>query len=264
MALTDFRSVLQTLARVEPDEIYNLAGQSSVDLSFQQPLETFESVTVGVLNLLEAVRFMKLPTRIYNAGSSECFGDTSEDGANEQTAFAPRSPYATAKAAAYWAVTNYRDAYKMFACTGILFNHELPLRPKRFVTRKVVSGACDIARTGKGRLQLGNLSISRDWGWAPEYVEAMWRMLQLDMPRDLVIATGESHTLNAFCDAVFEELGLDGNDHVDSDPALLRPSEIMYGRGDASLASQVIGWKAQYRMRDVVRAMIKAEIENRE
>jgi GDPmannose 4,6-dehydratase len=167
MTLTDFRSVFQVLKKAQPDEIYNLAGQSSVGLSFEQPVETLESNALGVLNLLEAIRFMGEPVRLYNACSGECFGDT-DGAADEITPFHPRSPYAVAKAAAFWEVANYREAYRLFACSGLLFNHESPLRPERFVTRKVVAGACRIAEGSQERVRLGNLNVHRDWGWAPE------------------------------------------------------------------------------------------------
>ncbi len=261
MVLTDFRSTLQTLAKVEPDEIYNLAGQSSVGLSFQQPVETLESIATGTLNLLEAVRFLGRLMRIYNAGSSECFGDTGGARANETTAFHPRSPYAVAKATAYWEVVNYREAYGLFACSGILFNHESPLRPERFVTRKIVSAACRIARGSAERLRLGNLAVYRDWGWAPEYVEAMWRMLQQERAEDFVIATGESHSLEAFVVRAFAENGLAWREHVDRDPALLRPSDIAYNAGDASKARAVLGWEAKLRMSEVASLMVAAERE---
>lgn len=259
MALTDFRSVLQTLSRTGADEIYNLAGQTSVLLSFQQPVETFESIAVGTTNLLESIRFIGGPVRLYNAGSSESFGNTNGAAASEATPFRPRSPYATAKAAAYWAVANYREAYGVLACTGLLFNHESPLRSPRFVTRKVVLAAREIAKRGAGGLRLGNLSIHRDWGWAPEYVEAMWRMLQRDEPEDFVIATGESHSLAEFCRAVFAEFGLAFDDHVEFDETLLRPSDIAFGLGDATLARERLGWVARHKMRDVVREMVAAE-----
>jgi GDPmannose 4,6-dehydratase len=259
MALNDFSSVLQTLSRVQPDEIYNLAGQSSVGLSFEQPVETLESLAVGTLNLLEAVRFLQLPTKLYSAGSSECFGNTGGKEADETTAFYPRSPYAVAKATAHWEVANYREAYNLFACTGILFNHESPLRPERFVTRKIITSACRIAGGGKEKLQLGNISIARDWGWAPEYVEAMWKMLQQEQPQDFVIATGETNTLQDFVVEVFKQLGLDWQEHVSTDPSLLRPSEIMVSRGNPQKAEKELGWKATYRMRDVVRMMLEAE-----
>mgnify|MGYP000905365138 FL=1 len=259
MALNDFRSVLQTLSKAQPDEIYNLAGQSSVGLSFEQPVETLESLAVGTLNLLEAMRFLQLPSKLYSAGSSECFGNTGGKEADEATAFYPRSPYAVAKATAHWEVANYREAYSLFACTGILFNHESPLRPERFVTRKIIATACRIAGGSKEKLQLGNISIARDWGWAPEYVEAMWRMLQQTQPKDYVIATGETNTLEDFVVEVFTQLGLDWQGYVSTDPSLLRPSEIMISRGKPLKAEKELGWKAQYRMRDVVRMMLEAE-----
>ncbi|HEY3353245.1 MAG TPA: GDP-mannose 4,6-dehydratase [Polyangia bacterium] len=262
MALSDFRSVIQTLARVEPDEIYNLAGQSSVGLSFEQPVETLESISVGTLNLLEALRFTKLPARLYHAGSSECFGDTRGAAANESNLFHPRSPYAVAKAAAHWEVTNYREAYDLWACTGILFNHESPLRPERFVTRKIVKAACRISRGSREQLHLGNIQIARDWGWAPEYVEAMWRMLQQPAPEDFVIATGETNTLEAFVAEAFRCVGLEWRAHVELDAGLLRPSDIMVSRADPRHAAEQLGWKPTHRMADVVREMVAAELRS--
>jgi GDPmannose 4,6-dehydratase len=259
MTLTDFRSVLQALTEVRPDEVYNLAGQSSVGLSFQQPVETLESITVGALNLLEAIRFLARPVRLYNACSSECFGDTGDSPADESTPFRPRSPYAAAKAAAYWEVANYREAYGLFACSGILFNHESPLRPRRFVTRKIVAGACAIAAGDPSVLELGNLDVQRDWGWAPEYVDAMWRMLQQDAPDDYVVATGETHSLRAFVAEAFACVGLDWHDHVRQDPALFRRTDIAVSRADPSKARARLGWSATVRMPDVVRRMVEAE-----
>lgn len=264
MILTDFRSVLQTLSRIKPDEVYNLAGQSSVGLSFQQPVETLESISLGTLNLLEVIRFLQLPIRLYNAGSSECFGDTGDKAASETTPFQPRSPYAVAKSAAHWQVAMYRDAYKLFACTGILFNHESPLRPKRFVTRKIISAACDIAGGSGQKLFLGNLQIQRDWGWAPEYVVAMWQMLQEQEPEDYVIATGVANSLEQFCATTFEQLGLNWHDHVVIDDKFFRPSEIMVGRGDAGKAKTRLAWSAKNGMREVVQKMIAAEIASRQ
>jgi len=259
MALNDFRSVLQTLSRIEPDEVYNLAGQSSVGLSFEQPVETLESISIGTLNLLEVIRFLQRPIRLYSAGSSECFGDTGGAPADETTPFHPRSPYAVAKSAAHWEVANYREAYNLFACTGILFNHESPLRPERFVTRKIISAACRIAAGSGEKLQLGNISIARDWGLASEYVAAMWSMLQQDAPCDYVIATGETNTLEDFVAETFTQLGLEWREHVTTDPSLLRPSEIMISRGNPGKAYRELGWCAKNRMRDVVRIMIDAE-----
>jgi GDPmannose 4,6-dehydratase len=263
MATTDFRSVLQVVSRTKPVEIYNLAGQSSVGLSFDQPVETLESHIQGTLNLLESIRFLNTGIRFYNAGSGECYGDTGGAAATETTAFKPRSPYAVAKAATYWLVSNYRDAYRLHAATGILFNHESPLRPVRFATRKIVVTACRIARGSKERLSLGATHIRRDWGWAPEYVEPMWKMLQLDTPEDFVIATGESHSLEEFTATAFAQVGLDWRDHTDTSSAqLLRPSDIAEGRGDASKAKGILGWSPVYRMKDVVGLMVEAELQN--
>lgn len=260
MATHDFRSVLQVLKKVESDEIYNLSGQSSVGLSFDQPVETLDSMISGTLNLLEVIRFLGRPVRLYNAGSGECFGNTGASGATEDTPFRPRSPYAVAKAAAFWLVANYREAYGLHASTGILFNHESPLRPARFVTRKVISTACRISLGSKEQLMLGNLHIMRDWGWAPEYVDMMWRMLQRDKGDDFVIATGESHSLEDFVREAFSQLGLNWSDHTAISNALMRPTDIAEGRGDASKAQRTLGWAAQSRMKDVVSMMIKAEL----
>jgi len=259
MAPNDFRSVISTLRNLEPDEIYNLAGQSSVGLSFHKPVETFESIVLGCMNLLEGIRFIGLPVRFYNACSGECFGNTGEQFANENTPFRPRSPYAVAKAAAFWQVANYREAYNLHACSGILFNHESPLRPKRFVTRKIVQAASRIAAGSKEKLSLGNLSIRRDWGWAPEYVEAMWLMMQKDDADDLVVATGQTCSLEEFVSTAFEEVGLLWKDHVEIDESLFRPLDIVNVQTDPSKALKSLGWEAKFRMRDVVRMMIEAE-----
>jgi GDPmannose 4,6-dehydratase len=259
MALSDFRSVLQVLARYEPDEIYNLAGQSSVGLSFEQPVETLESISVGTLNLLEAIRFLGRGIRLYNAGSSECFGDTGDTPANERTAFRPRSPYAVAKAAAFWQVANYREAYGLYAASGILFNHESRLRPERFVTQKIAQAARRIAAGSDERLKLGRLDIKRDWGLAQEYVEAMWKMLQLPQPDDFVIATGESHSLQDFVAAAFGAAELDWRDYVDMDAALMRPTDISVSRADATRAEEYLAWKAKSCMPRVARMMVLSE-----
>jgi GDPmannose 4,6-dehydratase len=259
MAVRDFRSVLQALRKTDPDEVYNLAGQSSVGLSFQQPVETLESISLGTLNLLEAIRFIDKPIRFYNAASSESFGDTGGAAANESTPFRPRSPYAVAKAAAFWEVANYREAYGLYACSGILYNHESPLRPHRFVTRKIVASAVALSRGSGDKLRLGNLDIERDWGWAPEYVDAMWRMLQQQSADDYVIATGEVNPLSRFVEIAFEEVGLDWKEHVVQDPAFLRPTDLSRGFGDPSRAAEKLDWRAQFRMADVVRKMVDAE-----
>ncbi|HWB59866.1 MAG TPA: GDP-mannose 4,6-dehydratase [Chthoniobacteraceae bacterium] len=261
MALNDFRSVVQVITKFAPDEIYNLAGQTSVGLSFEQPIEAFESIASGTLNLLEALRFTGGKSRLYNAGSSESFGDTGGAPASEESPFRPRSPYAVAKAASFWAVSNYREAYSMYACSGILLNHESPLRPERFVTQKIVVAAGRIARGEKKKLKLGNTAIIRDWGWAPEYVEAMHLMLQQAGPDDFLIATGESHKLEDFVDAVFATYGLDWREHVETDPAFFRPTDIAISRGDPSKAKARLGWEARSKMRDVARMMVEANRE---
>jgi GDPmannose 4,6-dehydratase len=258
-SLNDFRSVVQVLKKVRPDEVYNLAGQSSVGLSFDQPVESFESISIGTLNLLEAIRFLEAPIKIYNAGSSECFGNTDGHPADEQTPFRPRSPYAVAKAAAFWQMANYREAYGLFACSGLLFNHESPLRPRRFVTRKIVHAACRIAEGRHETLELGNIAVERDWGWASEYVEAMWRMLQEDTPDDYVIATGETNRLEDFVESVFTVLGLNWRDHVKTSHALFRPTDILTVRANPAKAAEKLGWRARYHMRDVARMMVEAE-----
>lgn len=263
VSLIDFRSVLQALMKIQPDEVYNLAGQSSVGLSFQKPVETLESIAQATLNLLEAIRFTGRPVRLYNASSSECFGD-SDLPADESTPFRPRSPYAVAKAAAFWEVANYREAYGLYACSGILFNHESPLRPERFVTRKIVNAACCIAAGKQEHLQLGNVTIQRDWGWAPEYVEAMWLMLQQEKAEDYVIATGESHSLEEFVEGAFSCLGLDWKKYVVLDPELLRPADISVGRANPTKAREHLGWQARSKMRDVVRMMIEAEEDKKD
>ncbi len=255
---TDFRSVFQVLLKVKPDEIYNLSGQSSVGLSFQQPVETLESIALGTLNILEAIRMSGMPIRFYNAASSECFGATGTSGADEQTPFRPRSPYAVAKASAFWEVANYREAYKLFACSGILFNHESPLRPERFVTQKIVHAACRISSGQQNLLYLGDLSIQRDWGWAPEYVEAMWLMLQQSAPDDYLVATGVTHSLEEFAASAFELVGLDWRNHVRVDQSLFRPTDIAVSRANPNKAKDRLGWAAKYKMNDVVKSMVEA------
>jgi GDPmannose 4,6-dehydratase len=261
MAANDFRSVLHAISQSEPDEIYNLSGQSSVGLSFEQPAETLESIATGTLNLLEVIRFLGTPVRFYNAGSSECFGDIGVGAADENAHFHPRSPYAVAKSTAHWLVDNYRSAYGLYACTGILFNHESPLRPTRFVTRKIVRAAVRISRGADEKLTLGDMAIQRDWGWSPEYVDAMWRMLQIDHPEDFVIATGEPNSLEEFVASVFSQLDLDWRQHVVQDPGLFRPSEIRYNCGNAEKARGILGWSAQKKMRDVIREMVQHELQ---
>jgi GDPmannose 4,6-dehydratase len=259
LVLSDFRSVFSVLEQVRPQEIYNLAGQTSVGLSFALPVETFESISVGTLNVLECMRLLKLDLKFYNAGSSEVFGNT-PDGASEDTPFQPRSPYATAKAAAHYSVANYREAYGLFCCTGILFNHESPLRSLRFVTRKIVATAARISQGSGEKLELGRLDIKRDWGWAPEYVEAMWRMLQQDRPDDYVIATGVSTSLQDYVSQVFALLGLNWREHVAQNPGLKRPADIDISFGHADKAERVLDWKPKVQLPELIARMVEAEL----
>lgn len=261
-SLIDFRSVLQVVSDTSPHEIYNLAGQSSVGLSFGQPVETLDSTIFGPLNIMECLRLLKSEARLYNACSSECFGDTATP-ADEQTPFHPRSPYGVGKAAAFWTVANYREAYGQFSCSGILFNHESPLRPRRFVTQKIVAGAADIAGGSRETLKLGNLSVARDFGWAPEYVEAMAAMLRADEPTDYVIATGKTHTLEDFVAATFAWFGLDWRQHVEMDPTLLRPTDIARSAGNPTKARERLGWVAKHDMTSVVAQLAEAELRRR-
>jgi GDPmannose 4,6-dehydratase len=261
MALTDFRSVLQVISKVQPDEIYNLAGQSSVGLSFDQPVESFESITLGTINLLESIRFINPKIRFYNAASSECFGDTGGNFADENTAFRPTSPYAIAKAAATWQVALYRKAYGLYAATGILFNHESPLRPERFVTKKIVATVCRIASGSDEKLALGNIDIRRDWGWAPEYVDAMWRMLTIDEPEDFIIATGVTQSLRDFLKTAFETVDLDWQQHTISNRSLMRPSDPLEIKGQPTKASKYLSWDPKIKGSELVVMLVESQIK---
>lgn len=254
MDITDFRSVMRVVNEVKPNEIYNLAGQTSVGLSFEQPVEAMESIGNGTLNLLEVIRFIDPSIRFYNASSSECFGETLE-AANEDTPFKPCSPYGVAKATSHFLVQNYRQAYKLYASSGILFNHESPLRPERFVTQKIVLGAAKISRDKKIRLQLGSLSIARDWGWAPDYVDAMWRILQQDNPDDFVVATGQTISLAQFAEKAFSFFNLDWNSHVDVNQAFTRPSDIKMSRANPAKAKALLNWTPSKDIDGVIEAM---------
>lgn len=258
MAINDFRSVLHVLGKHAPDEIYNLAGQTSVELSFEQPVESIESIASGTLSLLEAIRFTNRSIRLYNAGSSECFGDTGDEPADENTPFKPRSPYAVAKASAHWLVRNYREAYGLKACTGILFNHESPMRPERFVTQKIVRAAARIAQGSNETLSLGNINIVRDWGWAPDYVEAMWRMLQLEQSDDFVIATGKSVSLEYFINQAFGHFGLQWQKHTNTHPNRHRPSDIPISRANPANANVRLGWHHSVNVDGVIKNMCNA------
>jgi GDPmannose 4,6-dehydratase len=258
--LRDSAQAFRLIQRLRPGEVYNLAAQSSVGLSFEQPVETIESIIPAAVNLLEAIRLTGTDTRVYNAGSTECFGDTCGQAVDETSSFRPTSPYAVAKAASYWIVANYRQAYKLFACTGILSNHDSPLRPARFVTRKIVRAAAEISRGLLRRLSLGNLHVERDWGWAPDYVQAMWLMLQRAEPEDFVVATGQSYPLSEFVETAFRCVGLDWRDYVDVDQQLLRPSDIEQSRFSPARAHDVLNWRPSRTMPEIVRAMVEAEL----
>lgn len=255
--MTDPASVRACLEAAEPDEIYNLAGQTSVSMSFEMPVETIESIAHSTLNLLEAMRGTK--ARLFHAGSAECFGNAGKVRLNEESAFRPKSPYGAAKAAAHWQVVSYRDCFGMYACNGILFNHESPLRPQKFVTQKVIAAVGAIARGSREKLRLGAIDVWRDWGWAPEYVEAMWRMLQQESPDDFLIATGESHSLREFVESAFASIGKHSAEFMEQDSHLLRPSEIQYSYADVLKIERKLGWKATKKMADVVRLMLEAD-----
>lgn len=261
LAPNDFRSVLKAFSSVEPAEVYNLAGQTSVGLSFEQPVECMESIAGGTLNFLEVLRYLNAPTRLFSAGSSECFGDTNEQPANETTAFHPRSPYAVAKSAAFWQVANYREAYGIFCCTGILANHESPLRPKRFVTQKIIEGVRRIKKGVAHELRLGNLDIWRDWGWAPEYVVAMHKMLQAPTAKDYLVATGQTTSLRDFVRLAFEAAGLQSEAHLISDATYLRPSDLRYSSMDPTLICDELGWKAQVAPSEIVQRMYEESLK---
>lgn len=259
--ITDPTSVLSMIETVQPDEIYNLAAQSHVKVSFEVPHYTGNVDALGTLNFLEAIRQKKLPARFYQASTSELYGKVQEIPQKETTPFYPRSPYGVAKLYGYWIVKNYREAYGMYACNGILFNHESPRRGESFVTRKITLAAARIKLGLQDKLVLGNLEAKRDWGYAPEYVEAMWRMLQRDQPEDFVIATGETHSVQEFVEAAFGRLGLDWRRHVVTDPSYLRPTEVDLLVGDPSRAKQLLGWEARTHFEDLVRIMVDADME---
>lgn len=257
LAPNDFRSVLKVVSAVCPDEIYNLSGQTSVGLSFEQPVECMESIAGGTLNLLEVIRYLGAPVRLFNAGSSESYGDTGAIPANESTPFRPRSPYGVAKATAFWQVANYREAYGLKACTGIMANHESPLRPGRFVTQKIVKGVQSIAEGRMHALQLGNIDIWRDWGWAADYVEAMHLMLQVSRFQDYVIASGQTHCLRDFVDAAFALASMKSEPMLVASRELRRPSDLRYSALDPSRIAEDLGWKARVGFMEIVERMYR-------
>jgi GDPmannose 4,6-dehydratase len=260
LAPNDFRSVLKALSSEQPDEIYNLAGQTSVGLSFDQPVECLESIASATLNFLEVLRYLKTPSKLFSAGSTECFGDTGTKSANEATAFQPRSPYGVAKSTAFWQLANYRQAYGLFCCTGILANHESPLRASRFVTQKIIQGVKDI-RAGKLReLRLGNLDIWRDWGWAPEYVRAMHLILQAESANDYLIASGNTTSLRNFVELAFRCAGLNHEEFLVSDTSFLRPNDLNYSSMDPSRIATDLGWRAMTSPEEIVQGMFEERL----
>lgn len=258
--LADATSLAKLLYALKPDEIYNLGAQSHVHVSFELPEYTGDTTGLGAIRILEAVRETGIKTRVYQAGSSEMFG-SSPPPQGESTVFHPRSPYACAKVFAHYATMNYRESYGIYAVNGILFNHESPRRGENFVTRKITRAVARIKRGLEEKVYLGNLDARRDWGYAPEYVEVMWMMLQQDAPDDFVIATGEAHSVREFAAAAFAHAGLDWEKHVEVDPIYFRPAEVEHLFGDASKAEKALGWKATTRFADLVRIMVDADIQ---
>jgi len=259
--LLDQLSLIDLLRAVRPDEVYNLAAQSFVPTSWVQPVLTAEFDAVGVTRLLEALRLVAPEARLYQASSSEMFGQVRETPQRETTPFYPRSPYGVAKVYGHFITVNYRESYNLFACSGILFNHESPRRGREFVTRKVTDGVARIKLGLARELRLGNLAARRDWGFAGDYVEAMWRMLQQPTPDDYVVATGESHTVRELVEIAFACVGLDGSEYVREDPALLRPAEVEHLVGDASKARRALGWTPTVSFPELVEMMVRADLE---
>jgi GDPmannose 4,6-dehydratase len=258
--LVDQNSLVRTLESVGPDEIYNLAAQSHVKVSFEMPEYTGNVTALGVLRVLDAVRELELPARVYQAGSSEMFGLVAETPQRETTPFHPRSPYGAAKVFGHWIAVNYREGYGMHVSNGILFNHESPRRGENFVTRKITMGVAAIKRGQSHELRLGNLDAKRDWGFAGDYVEAMWRMLQQDQADDYVIATGSTHSVREFCEEAFGHAGLDWRKHVVVDPKYFRPAEVDLLLGDPTRARSALGWTPKVDFQSLVRLMVEADL----
>jgi GDPmannose 4,6-dehydratase len=260
--LADASNLNHLLKKIQPTEIYNLGAQSHVRVSFDIPEYTANITGLGALRLLDAIRENKISTKFYQAGSSEMFGDVLETPQKETTPFNPASPYGVAKVFAHQICKNYRTAYNMFICNGILFNHESPRRGKTFVTRKITRGIASIVAGKSDKIFLGNLDAKRDWGYAPEYVEAMWLMLQQDEPDDYVIATGETHTIREFLDEAFKLVGIDDwSKYVGVDPVYYRPQEVNLLLGDASKAKQQLGWEPKVKFKDLVKIMMEADLK---
>jgi GDPmannose 4,6-dehydratase len=258
--LADSGSLINKIRELEPDEIYHLGAQSHVKVSFEVPEYTSDATAMGTVRILEAIRASGVQTRFYQAGSSEMFG-TAPAPQNEETLFHPRSPYGVSKVFGHLMTVNYREAHGLFATNGILFNHESPRRGETFVTRKITRAVARIKAGIQDKLYLGNMDARRDWGYAPEYVEAMWLMLQQDAPNDFVIATGRSHTVKEFCELAFGEAGLDWERHVAIDPRYYRPSEVDVLRGDASKAGSILGWEPKTDLAALVRIMVEADMK---
>jgi len=258
--LTDASSLNRIIQEIKPDEIYNLGAQSHVRISFDIPDYTAQTVALGTLRLLEAIRETGVQTRFYQASSSELFG-SSPPPQNEKTPFQPRSPYAVAKLFSFWMTVNYREAHGLYACNGILFNHESERRGERFVTRKISRAVGRIKHGLQDKLYLGNLESKRDWGYAPDYVEAMWLMLQQDQAEDLAIATGESHSVREFCEAAFAQAGLDWKEYVEIDQRYFRPTEVDALEGDATMARTKLGWKPKVTFDGLVKRMVESDME---
>jgi len=257
--LSDSVSLMKLLGDLKPDEIYHLGAQSHVRVSFDIPEYTADITAVGTIRILEAIREAGVRTRFYQASSSEMYGKAAEIPQRETTPFHPRSPYGVSKVFSYWATVNYRESYNLFACNGILFNHESPRRGETFVTRKISRAVAYIKAGLQDKLYLGNLDAKRDWGYAPEYVEAMWRMLQHDQPDDFVIATGETHSVREFCQFAFDHVGLDWQKYVEIDKRYLRPAEVDILVGDASKAKRILGWSPRTKFKNLVRLMVEAD-----
>jgi GDPmannose 4,6-dehydratase len=258
--LVDQNSLMRTLESVGPDEVYNLAAQSHVKVSFEMPEYTTDVTALGVLRLLDAVRELGLPARVYQAGSSEMFGLVQETPQTEKTPFHPRSPYGVAKVFGHWMAVNYREGYGLHVSNGILFNHESPRRGENFVTRKITMGIAAIKKGKLRELRLGNLDAKRDWGYARDYVEAMWLMLQRDRPDDYVVATGETHSVREFLEEAFSYAGLDWRDHVVVDPKYFRPAEVDVLLGDPTKARSALGWTPRVTFKELVRLMVDADL----
>ena len=258
--LLDQLSMVEALRSFEPEEVYNLAAQSFVQTSFSQPVLTGETTALGVTRLLDAVRLVDTSIRYYQASSSEMFGKAAEVPQTEATPFHPRSPYGVAKVYGHWITVNYRESYGLHASSGMLFNHESPRRGLEFVTRKISHGAAQIALGQESELRLGNLDAKRDWGFAGDYVEAMWRMLQQDEPGDFVVCTGETHSVREFCQTAFGHLGLDWEAHVVVDEEFIRPAEVDLLVGDASRAAKILGWSPTVNFEGLVTMMVDADM----